>query len=69
MMSREEKLPDDIIKGVIEHGPVVVEHFICEQCGYSEIAIHWFVESIACSACNHRQPSLVEIYKEDGFGG
>lgn len=58
---------DDMID---QEGPVVCEKITCIHCGYTEIAIHAFVESIGCGKCGLRNVSIVpkypDLYKLDG---
>lgn len=55
---------DAIADGVHEYGPLVCECITCHHCGYVEIAIHPFAESVECGGCGKRNPSAVPLYPE-----
>ena len=45
-------------------GPVVCEKVVCIHCGYCEVAIHAFAESIECGGCGLRNVSTVPRYPD-----
>lgn len=61
----------DAVSDMIEsEGPCVVEKVVCIHCGYVEIAVHAFAESISCGRCEKRNVSIVPKYPDlQGLSG
>ena len=55
----------DAVEEMIDiDGPCVLEKMTCIHCGYVEIAIHAFAESISCGKCQKRNVSTVPKYPD-----
>ena len=65
-----ERLLDNVSDMIDQEGPCICEKVTCIHCGYTEIAIHAFMESISCGGCGLRNVSTVprcpDLYKLDG---
>lgn len=58
------RLLDNVNDLIDREGPVVCEKVTCIHCGYTEIAIHVFAESIVCGGCGLRNVSIVPRYPD-----
>lgn len=55
----------DAVSDLIDQtGPVVCEKVTCTHCGYIEIAVHAFMESVSCGDCGLRNVSIVPKYPD-----
>ncbi len=62
--SKAEQFVENVIDLVTDNGPCVAERIECHHCGYVEVAVHPFAESMECSGCGKRNPSSVPIYPD-----
>lgn len=58
------KLLDAVDAMIDQRGPVVCEKVRCIHCGYVEISIHAFMESVSCGGCGKRNVSIVPRYPD-----